>query len=83
MRREKKMVTMLVKNAGRMMSSASVMGDGIERAFMDGCSRLVPFSGILVVAEGGGLKELEFPASYETVLITVDGDQSAVPFAIR
>ena len=74
------MATTLVTNADRMMSSASVLDDGIELTFVDGCSDLIPFSDLPEVAEGGGLKDLELPTPYEMILITVRGDQSEIPW---
>ena len=74
------MTTTLVKNADRMMSSASVLEDGIELTFVDGCSGLIPFSDLPEVSEGGGLKELELPTPYEVALITVRGDRSEIPW---
>ena len=74
------MTTTLVKNAERMMASASVLDEGIELTFVDGCSGLIPFGDLPEVAEGGGLKELELPTPYEMILITVGGDRSEVPW---
>ena len=74
------MATTLVKNADRMMSSASVLEEGIELTFVDGCSGLIPFSDLPEVSEGGGLKELELPTPYEMVLTTVRGDLSEIPW---
>ena len=74
------MVTTLVKNADRMMASASVLDGGIELTFVDGCSGLIPFSDLPEVSEGGGLKDLELPTPYEMILITVSGDRSEVPW---
>ena len=74
------MARTLVKNADRMMSSASVLDEGIELSFVDGCSGLIPFGDLPEVAEGGGLKELELPTPYEMILITVRGDQSEIPW---
>ena len=74
------MSTTLVKNADRMMSSASVLDEGLELTFVDGCSGLIPFSDLPEVAEGGGLKELELPTPYEMILITVNGGQSEIPW---
>ena len=74
------MTTTLVKNADRMMSSASMLDEGIELTFVDGCSGLIPFGDLPEVAEGGGLKELELPTPYEMILITVRGDQSEIPW---
>ena len=74
------MVTTLVKNADRMMSSASVLDEGIELTFVDGCSGLIPFTDLPEVAAGGGLKDLELPTPYEIVLTTARGDQSEIPW---
>ena len=74
------MTMTLVKNADRMMSSASMLDEGIELTFVDGCSGLIPFSDLPEISEGGGLKELELPTPYEMILITVSGDQSEVPW---
>ena len=48
------MATALVKNAERMMSSASVLEDGIELTFVDGCSGFIPFGDLPEISEGGG-----------------------------
>ena len=74
------MVTTLVKNADRMMSSASVLDEGIELTFVDRCSGMIPFSDLPEVAAGGGLKDLELPTPYEVILITAGGDRSEIPW---
>ena len=77
------MATTLVTNADRMMSSASVLDEGIELTFVDGCSGLIPFSDLPEVAEGGGLENVELPTPYEIVLTTVSGGQSRDPLGLR
>ena len=74
------MAMTLVKNADRMMSSASMLDEGIELTFVDGCSGLIPFSDLPEISEDGGLKELELPTPYEMILITVSGERSEVPW---
>ena len=74
------MATTLVKDADRMMSSVSVLDEGIELVFVDGCSGMIPFSDLPEVAEGGDLKDLELPTPYEMVLTTASGDQSEIPW---
>ena len=74
------MATTLVKNADRMMASASALDEGVELTFVDGCSGLIPFSDLPEVAEGDGLKDLELPTPYEMILITVSGERSEVPW---
>ena len=73
------MITTLVKNADRMMSSASVLDEGIELTFVDGCSGLIPFSDLPEVS-AGGLEDLELPTPYEVILITAGGDRSEIPW---
>ena len=74
------MAMTLVKDADRMMASASVLDGGIELTFVDGCSGLIPFSDLPEVAEGGGLKDLELPTPHEVILITVRGAHSEIPW---
>ena len=74
------MITALVKNADRMMSSASVLEEGIELTFVDGCSGLIPFNDLPEVSAGGGLKDLELPTPYEVILITAEGDRYEIPW---
>jgi putative transcriptional regulator len=73
------MTTTLVKNADRMMSSASVLDEGIELTFVDGCSGLIPFSDLPEVA-ASGLKDLELPTPYEVILTTASGERSEIPW---
>ena len=74
------MIMTLVKNADRMMASASTLDKGIELTFVDGCSGLIPFSDLPESAEGGGLKELELPTPYEMILTMVSGERAEVPW---
>ena len=74
------MATTLVKNADRMMASASTLDEGIELAFVDGCSGLIPFSDLPEVAEGGGFRDLELPTPYEMILTMVSGERSEIPW---
>ena len=74
------MATTLVKNADRMMASASTLDDGIELTFVDGCSGLIPFTDLPEVAEGGGFRALELPTPYEMILTTVSGERSEIPW---
>ena len=43
--------TVLVKNANRMMMVASLLEDGIEMSFADGCKGLIPFDDIPEIKE--------------------------------
>ena len=53
--------TTLVKNADRMMCSATLLDNGIELTFADGCAGLIPFSQLPDVVDGGGARQLELP----------------------
>lgn len=74
------MATTLVKNADRMMASASTLDEGIELTFVDGCSGLIPFGDLPEVANGGGFRDLELPTPYEMILTTVSGERSEIPW---
>ena len=74
------MATALVKNADRMMASASTLDEGIELTFVDGCSGLIPFSDLPEVAAGGGFRDLELPTPYEMILTMVSGERSEIPW---
>jgi DNA-binding XRE family transcriptional regulator len=74
------MAATLVKNADRMMSSASALGSGIELSFVDGCSGVIPFADLPEVAAGGGVMEIELPNPYEMVIVMNSGDRSEIPW---
>ena len=73
------MDAVLVKNADRMMTAASLLGDGIELSFADGRKGLIPFADIPEIGERAALSGLELPNPYEMVLETVGGEQVEVP----
>ena len=77
------MAATLVKNADRMMSSASALGSGIELSFVDGCSGVIPFADLPEVAAGGGVMEIELPNPYEMVIVMNSGDRSEIPWGLR
>ena len=72
--------TVLVKNANRMMMVASLLEDGIELSFADGCKGLIPFADIPEIKERTALTSLELPNPYEIVLETVRGDRIELPW---
>ena len=74
------MDAVLVKNADRMMTAASLLGDGIELSFADGRKGLIPFADIPEIKERTALSGLELPNPYEMVLQTVGGEQVEVPW---
>ena len=70
----------LVKNANRMMTSASLLDDGIELSFADGCKGLIPYADVLDVGKREGISGLELPNPYELVLQTAEGERVEVPW---
>lgn len=50
------MVAVLVKNADRMMTSASPLKEGIELSFADGCKGIVPFAEIPEIGDLSSLR---------------------------
>ena len=74
------MTTTLVKNANRMMLSASALETGIELSFVDGCSGVIPFDDLPEVAAGGGVKDIELPSPYEMIIVMHLGERSEIPW---
>ena len=69
-----------VKNANRMMTTASLLEDGIELSFADGFKGLIPYADVPEVRERQGITGLELPNPYEMVLETVGGEKVEVPW---
>lgn len=74
------MNAVLVRNAERMMTFASLREDGVELHFADGCKGLVPFADVPEVKERVALSGVELPNPYEMILQTVDGEQVEIPW---
>ena len=74
------MDTVLVKNANRMMTTASLLDDGIELSFADGLRGLIPYGEVPEVRDRQGVSGLELPNPYEMVLRTADGENVEIPW---
>jgi DNA-binding XRE family transcriptional regulator len=73
------MGTVLVKNADRMMTSASPMKKGIEVVFADGCRGLIPFTDIPEIGGLSKLAHIELPNPYEIGLRNSQGQTTELP----
>ena len=74
------MDVVLVKNANRMMTTASLLDDGIELSFADGLKGLIPYGEVPEVQAREGISGLELPNPYEMVLQTADGENVEIPW---
>ena len=74
------MDVVLVKNANRMMTTASLLNDGIELGFADGRRGLIPYREVPEVRDRKGISALELPNPYEMVLQTVGGESVEIPW---
>ena len=74
------MDAVLVKNADRMMMTASLLADGIEMSFADGSRGLIPFADVPEIKERAALSGLELPNPYEMVLQTTHGERIEIPW---
>ena len=74
------MDVVLVKNANRMMTTASLLDDGIELNFADGFKGLIPYSDVPEVMKREGIFGLELPNPYEMLLETAGGERVEVPW---
>ena len=70
----------LVKNANRMMTVASLLDDGIELSFADGSKGLIPYTEVPEIGERGAVSHLELPNPYEMVLQTDQGERVEIPW---
>ena len=70
----------LVKNANRMMTIASLLEHGIELSFADGASGLIPYSELPEIGQRATLSALELPNPYELVLKTAQGATVEIPW---
>ena len=70
----------LVRNANRMMTVASLRDDGIELSFADGFSGLIPYADVPEVGERAAVVSLELPNPYEMVLETGRGERVEIPW---
>ena len=74
------MEAILVKNANRMMTVASLLEDGIEMCFADGSKGLIPYADVPEIKERTAVSSLELPNPYEMVLGTAHGGQVEIPW---
>ena len=74
------MDVVLVRNANRMMTTASLLDDGIELSFADGLKGLIPYGEVPEVGNRQGISGLELPNPYEMVLQTAGGESVEIPW---
>ena len=74
------MEAVMVKNADRMMTTATLQDDGIAMSFADGSSGVIPFSEFPEIEESTELTSLELPNPYELILNTARGDRIEIPW---
>ena len=74
------MDVVLVRNANRMMTTASLLDDGIELSFADGLRGLIPYGEVPEVGNRQGISGLELPNPYEMVLQTAKGESVEIPW---
>ena len=70
----------LVKNANRMMTVASLLEEGIELGFADGAMGLIPYSELPEIGERAALSTMKLPNPYELVLKTTQGATVEIPW---
>ena len=74
------MDVVVVNNANRMMTTASLLDDGVELSFADGHKGLIPYGEIPEVRNREGISGLELPNPYEMVLQTAGGESVEIPW---
>ncbi|MDD9986323.1 MAG: helix-turn-helix transcriptional regulator [Spirochaetaceae bacterium] len=74
------MNAVLVTNADRMMMVATIVADGVQLSFADGCRGTIPYSDINEIDDAKDLSGLELPNPYEMILNTVNGEHIEIPW---
>ena len=74
------MDAVLVRNADRMMMVATMVADGVQLSFADGCRGMIPYSDIDEIDDAKDLSGLELPNPYEMILNTVNGEHIEIPW---
>ena len=74
------MDVVLVKNANRMMTTATLLDNGIELSFADGLKGLIPYGEVPEVRNRQSISSLELPNPYEMVLQTAGGESVEIPW---
>ena len=74
------MIQTLVQRADRMMTSASATEAGIEMAFADGHSGVIPFAAIPEASGLADVRALDLPNPYELILRTASGERLELPW---
>ena len=74
------MDVVLVRNANRMMTTASLLDEGIELSFADGLKGLIPYGEVPKVRNRDGISGLDLPNPYEMVLQIAGGESVEIPW---
>ena len=74
------MDVVLVRNANRMMTTATLLDDGIELSFADGLKGLIPYAEVPEVRTRDGISGLELPNPYEMILRATRGESVEIPW---
>ena len=74
------MDTVLVKNADRMMMVATMVADGVQLSFADGCKGMIPYSDLDEIDDAADLSGIELPNPYEMILNTIKGEHIEIPW---
>ena len=74
------MDVVLVKNANRMMTTATLLDDGIEVSFADRLRGLIPHAEVPEVKTREGITGLELPNPYEMILQSPGRESVEIPW---
>ena len=74
------MIAVLVRNADRMMMVATIVAEGVQLSFADGCRGMIPYRDIDEIDDAKDLSGLELPNPYQMILNTVNGEHIEIPW---
>lgn len=70
----------IVANADRMMTAASLLEDGIALNFADGSKGLIPYADVPEIEARAAVSGLALPNPYEMVVDTNEGERVEIPW---
>lgn len=73
-------LTVLVKNADRMMLRASAASDGVSLTFADGRSGTIPYHEVPEIGSLDNLQDVELASPYEVILHGRHGEVAELPW---
>lgn len=77
---DRQVVVMPASDAKRMMTVAKLNDDGVQLAFADGSTGVIPIEDLPGIKDRASVRGVELPIPFEMALETIRGNRVAVPW---